>query len=76
MTLKWLGELDENGRSWIYHHFKKEEPELVGELSKVCSQIVLEKACICHELVDLTFFGLSTNLQEQSQNGQEPVTDD
>ena len=40
------------------HHFKKEELKSVGELSKVCSQIVLK-----------WLYGLSTNLQEQSQNG-------
>ena len=36
---------------------------------KICSQIVLDIACTWHELVDQTFYGLSTNLQEQSQNG-------
>ena len=39
------------------HHFKKKELESVGELSKVCSQIVLKNACIWHELDDLTFCG-------------------
>ena len=38
------------------HHFKKEELESVGELSKVCSHIDLN-ACTWHELVALTFFG-------------------
>ena len=32
-------------------------------------------ACIWHVLVDQTFFGLSTNLLQQSPNGQEPVQD-
>ena len=40
------------------HNFKKEELETVGELSKVCSQIVLQNVCIQHEVADLTFFGL------------------
>ena len=35
-----------------------------------------KKACVWHQLVDVTFFGLSTNLLEQSQNGQGLVTDD
>ena len=43
---------------------RKQELESVGEMSKVRSQ-----------MVDLTYFGLQTNLQDQSQNGQELVTD-
>ena len=33
-------------------------------------------ACTWHELEDLTFFGLSTHLQEQSKNGLRHATDD
>ena len=32
--------------------------------------------CTWHELVDLTFYGQSTSLQDQSQNGRRHVTDD
>ena len=38
-------------------NIKKEELETVGDLSKVCSQIVSNIADIWHELVDLTFLG-------------------
>ena len=38
-------------------HSKKEELETVGELSKVCSQIVLKCEYLAR-IVDLTFFGL------------------
>ena len=37
------------------HHFKEEEMESVGELSQVCSQIVL-KCFSWHELEDLIFY--------------------
>ena len=57
------------------HQFKQEELESVGELSEVCSHF-LKKASTWHELDDLTFYGRSTNLQEQSQNGLRHVTDD
>ena len=57
------------------HQFKQEELESVGELSQVCSQMVLN-ACTWHEVGDHTLNGLSTNLQEQSQNGLRHVTDD
>ena len=56
------------------HLFKNEELIPVGDFSKVCSQII-QNTCVWHELVDQTFFGLELNLQRQSQNGQEPVTD-
>ena len=38
------------------HHFKEEEMKSYGELSQVCSQIVL-KCFSWHELEDLIFFG-------------------
>ena len=46
------------------HQLKQEELESVGELSEVCSQIVL------------TFYFRSTSWQDQSQNGLRHVTDD
>ena len=46
------------------HQFKKEELESVGELSQVCSRIVLKCLCLARKLVDQIFCGLSTNLQE------------
>ena len=58
------------------HQVKQEELESVGELTQVCSQIVFENACTWHELDDQTICGLSTNLQEQSQNGLRLATDD
>ena len=39
------------------HEFKQEELESVGELSEVCSQIVIKNACTWHELDDLTSCG-------------------
>ena len=38
------------------HHFKEEEMKSVGELSQVCSRIVL-KCLFWHELDDLIFYG-------------------
>ena len=49
------------------HQFKQEELESVGELSKFPHKLC-KKACIWHELDDLTFCGRSTILQDQSQN--------
>ena len=49
------------------HHFK-EELKSVGELSKVCSQIVLN----C--LDDLIFYGQWISSHDQSLNGPRPVT--
>ena len=56
------------------HNFKKEELETVGELSDVCSQIVLN-TCMWLELADLTFFEPYTSLLARSPNGHELVTD-
>ena len=56
--------------------FKQEELESVGEWSEVCSQIVPKNPCIWHELDDLTFYGRSTSLRDQSQNGLRHMTDD
>ena len=55
------------------HQFKKEELETVGALSKVCSQIVLK--CLCWARIGRLDILWSANLLEQSQNGQELVTD-
>ena len=38
--------------------------------------ILFSNACTWHELVDLTLFGTSTHLPEQSPNGLKHVTDD
>ena len=57
------------------HQFKMEELESVGELSGVCSQIVL-KCLYQHEWVDQTSYGHQANLLDPSQNGREHVTDD
>ena len=48
------------------HHFKKDH-KFAHKLSW--------NACIRNELGDQTFYGLPTNLHEQSQDGQELVTD-
>ena len=58
------------------HQFKQEELESVGEIPQVCSQNCLEIFVLGTNLEDQTFCGLSTNLQEQSQNGLRHVTDD
>ena len=56
------------------HQFKEEENGSVGELSTVCSHMVL-KCLYLALLVDLMFYGLWTNLHEQSKNAPELVTD-
>ena len=53
------------------HNFKEEELENCPK----CSLKLSWNARIWPELVDRAFFGPCTNFQEQSQNGQEPVTD-
>ena len=57
------------------HHFKEEELKSVGELSKVCSQIVL-KCFFWHVLEDLIFYGQWTDWHDRSQNGPNLVTHD
>ena len=57
------------------HHFKKEELESVGELSKVCSQIVLK--CLYLARIGRPDVLWSVNKlarSDQSPNGQELVT--
>ena len=52
--------------------------ELLYKRWEKCRKSALKSSwhgCLRHELVDLAFSGLQTNLQEQSQNGQGPVTD-
>ena len=57
------------------HQFKEKEMVSVGELSKVCSQIVFFLiACIWGASVDLIFYGLSTNFLVLSQSGPVLVT--
>ena len=51
---------------------KQEELESIGEVSEVCSQIVLK--CL-YDLDDLTPCGRSTSLRDHSQNGLKHVTD-
>ena len=58
------------------HQFKQEELESVGELSQVCSQMVLKCLYMARIGGDQTFHGLSTNLQEQFQSGLRHATDD
>ena len=48
------------------HELKQEELESVGELSKVCSQVVFKHLSLARIG---RLYGLPTNLQEQSQNG-------
>ena len=39
------------------HQIEEEEHESVGELSTVCSQIVLNCPCVARKLDDLIFYG-------------------
>ena len=55
------------------HHFKEENMKSVGELSQVCSEIVL-KCFFWHGLEDLIFYGQWTNLHDRLQNGPKLVT--
>ena len=55
------------------HHFKEEEMKSVGQLSYVCSQIVL-KYYTWQELDDLIFYGQQISSHDPSQNGPRPVT--
>ena len=36
------------------HQFKKDDFEIVGDLTDICAQLVLENACTSHESVDQT----------------------
>ena len=53
------------------HHIKEEEMKSVGELSQVCSQIVLK----CQNLARIgrIFYGQQINLRDRLQNGPKPV---
>ena len=57
------------------HHFKEEELKSVGELSKVCSRIVL-KCLYLARIEDLIFYGQRINLHDRSQNEPKLVTND
>ena len=73
-TRKWSSYIEFQVLAWMIINSRPEELESVGELSQVCSQIVLN-ACTWPELEDQTFCGRSTNLQAQSQNGLRHATD-
>ena len=45
----------------------------VGELSQICSQIVLNMLIFGKNCEDLIFYGQWTNLHDRSQNGPKPV---
>ena len=73
-NMRWHCELVNNKTEQLYkvsspclgdHQFKKEELESIGELPKVCSQIVLK--CLFH--------GQWITLLDQSPNGHKLVTD-
>ena len=57
-----------------FHWNLEEELEPAGESSQVCSQIVL-KCWFLARIGRPDMYGLSTNLQEQSQNGLRLATD-
>ena len=57
------------------HHFKEEELKSVGELSKLCSQIVL-KCFFLARIGRPIFHGQWTNFHDQSLNGLKLVTND
>ena len=57
------------------HHFKDEEVESEGELSKVCSQSVLKCLYLARIVLEhLIFYGQWTNLHDRLRNGPKPVT--
>ena len=56
------------------HQVKEEEMKSVGGLSDVCSLSLSWNVCIWHALVDLIFYGQSTNLHVRSQSGPEHAT--
>ena len=58
------------------HYFKEAEMKSVGELSKVCSQIVLKCLYLGHVLDDPIFYGQWTHLHDLSQNVPKHVTND
>ena len=56
------------------HNFQKEELEAVGEMSKTCFQIILKCLFLARiGRLDI-LWAAKTNLLEESQNGQELVT--
>ena len=56
------------------HHFKEEEVKSVGELSHVCSQIVLKCFFLGTNWKTWYSYGQWTNLHDRLQNGPKPVT--
>ena len=56
------------------HHFQEEELKSVGELSKLCSQIILK--CLYLTRIGRSDILWSVNKLTRSQNGQKLVTND
>ena len=54
------------------HQFKEEEMKFVGELSPVCSQIVVN--CLYLARIGRPDILWSVNLHDRSKNGPKPVT--
>ena len=54
------------------HHFKEEELKFVGDLPKVCSEMLV----LGTYWKTSYFYGQCTNLHDPSQNGPEHVTND
>ena len=57
---------------WDDHQIKTEEVEDKCELAEDSNS----NACICNELVDLTFCGQSINWHDLSPEGHKPETDE
>ena len=75
-TRKWSNFSKCQGPCLDDQHFKQ-ELESIWELSQVCSPFVLKCLYMARlGFEDQTFYGLSTNLQEQWLNGLRHVTDD
>ena len=55
------------------HHFKEEEMKPFGELSHVCSKIVLKYLYLAR-IGRLDILRSVNNLHDRSQNGPKPVT--
>ena len=57
------------------HHFKEKELKSVGDLSNVCSQLVV-KCLYLARIGRPKFYGQWSNLHDRSQNGPKHVTND
>ena len=58
------------------HHFKEEETKSVGELSKVCSQIVLKCLYLARIGRPDILWSVNKFARSITKNGQNPVTND